>query len=64
MTAARNLLASVRQRLLDLARREGRPFNELLQSYAMERFFCRLSQRRHGSRMKDFYDVWLLSRSE
>lgn len=40
----RNLPASVRQRLLDRARREGRPFQELLQFYAMERFLYRLSQ--------------------
>ena len=50
MTAVRNLPASVRQRLLDRARSEGRPFNELLQYYAMERFLYRLSQGRHGSR--------------
>lgn len=50
MTAARNLPASVRQQLLDRARRQGRPFNELLQYYAMERFLYRLSQERHGSR--------------
>lgn len=35
---ARNVPASVRRRLLDRARGEGRPFNELLQSYVMERF--------------------------
>lgn len=33
----RNVPASVRQRLLNRARTEGRPFKELLQFYAMER---------------------------
>lgn len=37
-----NLSASVHQRLLNLARETGRPFNELLQYYAMERFLFRL----------------------
>jgi len=41
---ARDLGASVRQRLLDQARAQGRPFQELLQYYAMERFLCRLAQ--------------------
>ncbi len=44
MTPAKNTAASVRQRLLNRARSEGRPFNELLQYYAMERFLYRLSQ--------------------
>lgn len=39
-----NIAASVRQRLLNLARKDKRPFNELLQYYAMERFLYRLSQ--------------------
>lgn len=39
----RNIAASVRQRLLNKARTEKRPFNELLQYYAMERFLYRLS---------------------
>ena len=38
-----NIPASVRQRLLNRARKEQRPFNELLQYYAMERFLYRLS---------------------
>lgn len=50
MTAARNVPASVRQRLLNRARNDGRPFNELLQYYAMERYLYRLSRSRHGSR--------------
>ena len=38
----RNIAASVRQRLLNRARTERRPFMELLQYYAMERFLYRL----------------------
>ena len=40
----RDLGASVRQRLLNQARAHGRPFQELLQYYAMERFLYRLSK--------------------
>jgi predicted nucleotidyltransferase component of viral defense system len=40
----RNVPASVRQRLLDRARSDGRPFSELLQYYAIERFLYRLSR--------------------
>jgi predicted nucleotidyltransferase component of viral defense system len=43
-----NLGASVRQRLLNLARSQERPFQELLQYYAMERFLYRLSKSRHA----------------
>lgn len=39
----RNIGASVRQRLLNKARQDKRPFQELLQYYAMERFLYRLS---------------------
>ena len=38
----RNVAASVRQRLLNYARAEGRPFNEVLQYFALERFLYRL----------------------
>ena len=48
--APRNIPASVRQRLLNRARGEQRPFNELLQYYAMERFLYRLSQSVHAER--------------
>ena len=40
----RDIAASVRQRLLNHARETGRPFNELLQYFAMERFLYRLSK--------------------
>jgi predicted nucleotidyltransferase component of viral defense system len=39
-----NLAASVHQRILNKAREESRPFNELLQYFAIERFIYRLSQ--------------------
>lgn len=47
--APKDLAASIRQRLLDMARRTGRPFNELLAYYGMERFLYRLSQSKHAS---------------
>lgn len=40
----KNVPASVRQRLLNRSRSDKRPFAELLQYYAMERFLYRLSQ--------------------
>jgi predicted nucleotidyltransferase component of viral defense system len=40
----KNVTDSVRQRLLNQARESGRPFGELLQYYAMERFLYRMSQ--------------------
>ena len=40
----KNMAASVRQRLLDKAKETGRPFNEVLQYFAMERFLYRLSK--------------------
>jgi len=44
----KNFPASVRQRLLNRAKRDQRPFNELVQYYAMERFLFRLSQSAHA----------------
>ncbi len=38
----RDVAASVRQRLLNYARAKGRPFNEVLQYFALERFLYRL----------------------
>jgi hypothetical protein len=40
----KNVGAAVRQRLLNKARETGRPFNELLQYFAMERFLYRLCE--------------------
>ena len=40
----KNLAASVHQRLLDKARKSSRPFNELLQYFAIERFIYRISK--------------------
>jgi predicted nucleotidyltransferase component of viral defense system len=50
MTKGANLAASIRQRLLNKAKEQRRPFNELLQYYAMERFLYRLSQSIHADR--------------
>jgi hypothetical protein len=44
----KNIAASVRQRLLNKAREKARPFNELLQYFAMERFLYRLSKSTHA----------------
>lgn len=46
----RNLPASIRQRLLDLSKRQRRPFQEVLQFYVMERFLYRLSRSEHANR--------------
>lgn len=46
----KNLAASVHQRLLDRARETDRPFNELLQYFAIERFIYRLSKSVHRNR--------------
>lgn len=43
MNQIKNFEASIRQRLLDKARAENRPFNDILQYYANERFLYRLS---------------------
>lgn len=46
----KNVAASVRQRLLNVAQASGRPFQEVLQYFAMERFLFRLSQSKHADR--------------
>lgn len=46
----KNMTASIRQRLLNRARNDQRPFSELLQYFAMERFLYRLSQSVHANR--------------
>ena len=50
MKAPKDVPSSIRQRLLNRARNDIRPFNELLQYYAMERFLYRLSQSVHADR--------------
>lgn len=45
-----NLPASVHQKLLNKATETSRPFNELLQYFAMERFIYRLSKTEHSSK--------------
>ena len=45
--ASKDLAASVRQRLKNLADAQGRPFQEALQYYAIERFLYRLGASRH-----------------
>jgi len=42
-----NLAASVHKRLLNMAKATGRPFNELLQHYAIERLIYRLAASSH-----------------
>lgn len=46
-----NMAHSVHQRLLAQARKTGRPFNELLQHYAIERFLYRLGRSRHCEKL-------------
>src|ERR1700722_16833402 len=46
----KNIGASVRQRLLNKARDTGRPFSELLQYFAMERFLHRLSKSEYADK--------------
>lgn len=46
----KNVAASIHQRLLNTAKQTGRPFNELLQYYAIERFLFRLSVSNYADR--------------
>ena len=46
----KELAASVRARLLNLAKAEGSDFNQVLVRYALERFLYRLSQSAHADR--------------
>jgi len=48
--SGRDIGASVRQRLLNLSRAENRPFQELLQYFAMERFLYRLAESPYADR--------------
>lgn len=45
-----NMAASVHQRLKNKARESSRPFNEILQHFAIERFMYRLSKSPHVDR--------------
>jgi predicted nucleotidyltransferase component of viral defense system len=46
----KNIAASVHQRLLNKAKESSRPFNELLQYFAIERFIFRLSKSPHADK--------------
>jgi predicted nucleotidyltransferase component of viral defense system len=46
----KNVAASVKQRLLNKAKEGSRPFNELLQYYALERFLYRLSVSKYADK--------------
>jgi Nucleotidyl transferase AbiEii toxin, Type IV TA system len=77
MNQPRNLAASVRQRLLNLAQAQKEDFNLVLTRYGIERLLYRLHSSVAGerfilkgamvllgignTRMKDFYDLWYLS---
>jgi len=46
----KNIAASIRQKLLNNANETGRPFQEVLQYFAMERFLYRLSRSPHADK--------------
>ena len=46
----RNIAVSVRQRLLDLAQKEGQAFHVVLVAFGLERFLYRLSESAHRDR--------------
>ena len=46
----KNISVSVHDRLRNMARESSRPFNELLQHFAIERFIYRLSQSPHADK--------------
>jgi hypothetical protein len=48
--SGRDIGASVRQRLLNKSRTQGRPFQELLQYFAMERFLYRIAKSPYSDR--------------
>jgi len=50
MSERANLPASIRQRLLDLARKRGEDFQQVLRNYAMERLLYRLSKSKYSDR--------------
>ena len=46
----KDVAASIRQRLYNNAKATGRPFQEVLQYFAMERFLYRLAQSAHAEK--------------
>jgi predicted nucleotidyltransferase component of viral defense system len=48
--SVKNIASSVHQRLLNKAKESSRPFNELLQYFAIERFIYRLSRSPHAKK--------------
>lgn len=50
MTEPKNLAASIRERLRQRAAADGRPFDEVLTYFAIERFLFRLSKTQHRDR--------------
>lgn len=50
MTGKSNVAASIRQRLLNLARERGQDFQQMLINYALERLLYRLAQSAHRER--------------
>ena len=46
----KDVAASVRQRLQNVAKKTNRPFQEVLEYFAMERFLYRLASSKHASR--------------
>lgn len=50
MSEDKNIPASIRQRLLNKAHDTNRPFNEILQYYAIERFLYRLSRSEYADK--------------
>ena len=46
----KDVAASVRQRLQNVAKKANRPFQEVLEYFAMERFLYRLARSQHGDR--------------
>jgi predicted nucleotidyltransferase component of viral defense system len=59
----KNSAASVHQRLLNKAKESSRPFNEILQHFAIERFIYRLSKSTHADRfiLKGALMLWVWS---
>ena len=66
---SKDLAASVRARLLNLAKAEGSNFNQVLVRYALERFLYRLSQSAHADRFVlkgagHFYTIKIAAREK